>query len=425
MKACAPARSRVQAPAQPLPDLTAVILASLLYFPAGLVLGGVLATGQAEPLRWLSVGLYLAALLAFCLRRSGKRRRWCYGAAALCSGLAVLIFCGVAGRYWPWSHGLMLGVANFVLLALVDCLFRIRRAGSFVLAAMLVAGMLIPARAYLWPLNSPVPSLRPPLVIMTSLPIAPMQGRAIGDILRGEDGLNPVAALLSRHFQLRFIDFLSRDTLAGAKQLLLAHPRAMQPRELVALDDWVRGGGKVVILADPLLAWPSSFPLGDPRNPPVTSLLDPLLAHWGLELEPVRDGPVRKVLLNRRLLVTAGASRFSITSRTCATQADGLIARCHLASGTALVIADADLLNPARWMKGNRPDNLEINRTADNMQLLLQWLGVPQSHLAPPLAWIFSVNAMASGFAAALLPLLLLLFLPAAHGIIWNNARDR
>ena len=48
----------------------------------------------------------------------------------------------------------------------------------------------------------------------------------------------------------------------------MAHPLAQPAEDLVALDDWVRGGGRVLLLADPMLEWPSKRPLGDPLRPP-------------------------------------------------------------------------------------------------------------------------------------------------------------
>ena len=45
--------------------------------------------------------------------------------------------------------------------------------------------------------------------------------------------------------------------------MLLAHPMAQTADALVDLDRWVRGGGRVLLLADPRLEWPSERPLGD------------------------------------------------------------------------------------------------------------------------------------------------------------------
>lgn len=376
------------------------------------MLGGGLATGQAEPLRWLSASLYFTALLAVFLHRSGWANLPTLAAAALLSALCVLVFCGVAAGFWPWVHALALGAANLGLLALMSQLFRVRRLVWPVLAVALLAGLLLPARAYLWPLDSPpAPQPRRALAVMTSLPLGPMRGRGISEILTEEASSDPVTAALTRHFEVRFIDFLSPATLPpGGGPLLLAHPRALQPVELVTLDSWVRAGGRAVVLADPLLAWPSDLPLGDPRRPPVTSLLDPLLTHWGLVLEPVEDarGIAHHRLPDGRLLTTADASRFRLMAPDCALDARGVLARCRLGPGEALLVADADLLNPALWMGGFGREAVARDRTADNMQLLARWLGIADRHLAPRTGWVQTGRDVAHGLAAALLPLLLL-----------------
>jgi hypothetical protein len=392
-----------------------LLLACALYLPAGLVVGGGLATGQAEQLRWGAASLYFAAFLAFLFRREAGRQRWRgYGAAVLLATAMVIIFCGVSGQFWAWERGLLLGAINLVLLGIMDGLFRFRRASGFVLAAALLAGLLLPARLWLWPLNGPaVTEPRPRLAVLTSLPLGPVRGRGISEVLAGEEGPDPVAAALSRHFRLEFIDFLSAPSLAaGEGRLLLAHPRALQPVELVALDGWVREGGKAVILADPALAWPSGLPLGDPRRPPVTSLLDPLLTHWGLTLEPAQDSRniIRRRIGDGRLLASVGESRFGLSTNDCVLEADALLARCHVGRGEALLVADADLLNPALWM-GEFGTGGERDRISDNMQLVARWLGVGEEGLAPRTGWILKSARIGYGFAAASLPVLFLLAL--------------
>jgi len=392
-----------------------LLLACALYLPAGLVLGGGLATGQAEPLRWGAASLYFAAFLAFLFRREAGRQRWGgYSAAVLLSTAMVIIFCGVAGQFWAWERGLLLGGINLLLVAIIDGLFRFRRASGFVLAAALLAGLLLPARLWLWPIDAPgATESRPRLAVMTSLPLGPVRGRAISEVLTGGEGPDPVATALSRHFRLEFIDFLSAPPLiAGEGRLLLAHPRALQPEELVALDYWIREGGKALILADPALAWPSSLPLGDPRRPPVTSLLDPLLTHWGVALEPAQDSRNinRRRMDDGRLLATMGGSRFGLSTRDCVPEAEALLARCRIGRGEALLVADSDLLNPALWM-GEFGTGGERDRISDNMQLAARWLGVREEELAPQTGWILKSAAINYGFAAASLPLLFLLAL--------------
>ena len=404
-----------------MPSGLLLLLACLLYLPAGLILGGGLATGQAEPLRWCAASLYFAALLAFALRRHVGRQRWgAYGAAVLLSTAMVIIFCGVAGQFWSWDRGLLLGAINLGLMGIMDGLFRFRRASGLILVAALLAGLLLPARLWLWPLDTPaVQEPRPRLAIMTSLPLGTLRGMDIPQVLSGQAGPDPVAAALSRHFRIEFIDFLSASSLiAGEGRLLLAHPRALQPAELVALDGWVRNGGKAVILADPAIAWSSGLPLGDPRRPPVTSLLDPLLTHWGLTLEPARDS--RTIIQQRmgdgRLLASVGESRFRLLAGDCMLEGEALLARCRLGRGEALLIADADLLNPALWMG---PDGTRggRDRVSDNMQLVARWLGIGEEELAPRTGWILKPAQIGYGFAVALLPVLLFLgLLLRRHG---------
>ena len=68
----------------------------------------------------------------------------------------------------------------------------------------------------------------------------------------------------------------------------MAQPLAQPAEDLVALDDWVRGGGRVLLLADPMLEWPSKRPLGDPLRPPPMFMDTGLLAHWGLAARRAR-----------------------------------------------------------------------------------------------------------------------------------------
>ena len=73
--------------------------------------------------------------------------------------------------------------------------------------------------------------------------------------------------------------------LAKGRLLLMAQPLAQPAEDLVALDRWVRRGGRVLLLADPMLEWPSKRPLGDPLRPPPMFMDTGLLAHWGLRLD--------------------------------------------------------------------------------------------------------------------------------------------
>jgi ABC-type uncharacterized transport system involved in gliding motility auxiliary subunit len=86
-----------------------------------------------------------------------------------------------------------------------------------------------------------------------------------------------------------------------ARLLLMAHPLAQPAEALVALDAWVRGGGRLLLLADPMLEWPSERPLGDPLRPPPMFADTGLLKHWGLRLDaPDERGPGERSSAARR-----------------------------------------------------------------------------------------------------------------------------
>ena len=175
------------------------------------------------------------------------------------------------------------------------------------------------------------PGDRPELHLLTSLPL-----------LFGEqfslDGERPaVAQWLEQRYRLTAID-LPSQLLPGAT-LLMIQPRALPAEELVALDDWVRRGGRLLLLADPRLEWPSERPLGDPLRPPPMFSDTGLLGHWGLTLEaPERTGPVTISGVTYR---SPGMLR--ATGAQCDVAQD-VSARCRIGRGRAVVVADADWL---------------------------------------------------------------------------------
>lgn len=168
------------------------------------------------------------------------------------------------------------------------------------------------------------PGERPPLALLTSLPLVFGEGFAL------EGGGSPVLRRLEQRYQVQPIGVADATSLKGHRLLLMAHPRAQPAEVLVELDQWVRGGGHVLLLADPRLHWPSGRPLGDKLRPPPGFADTGLLRHWGLSLEaPPPEG-------------TVGRLR---GSGNCKVEAEGLLARCGIARGRVTVIADADFLN--------------------------------------------------------------------------------
>ncbi len=174
-------------------------------------------------------------------------------------------------------------------------------------------------------------------------------------VLHGEDQRAPFVRRLSELRTLVPVDRIDRNSLASIGTLLLAQPRGLTPEELVALDGWVREGGRILIFADPLLAWPSVFGWGDRRRAPPITLLDPLIAHWGLELESPEVGAASSATLSINGLSAAGAGMGQWQSATsdCRVSGDRTWVECRIGKGRALLVGDADLLNLE-----DVPDNL-------------------------------------------------------------------
>src|SRR5688572_11453991 len=103
---------------------------------------------------------------------------------------------------------------------------------------------------------------RPALLLLTSLPL--MFGEQFSLENDGSDALTA----LEKHYRVLPISVTDPAELARGRLLLMAHPPAQTAEDLVSLDQWVLGGGRVLLLADPMLEWPSERPLGDPLRPP-------------------------------------------------------------------------------------------------------------------------------------------------------------
>jgi hypothetical protein len=181
------------------------------------------------------------------------------------------------------------------------------------------------------------PSERPTLVLLTSLPLV------FGESFSLDGGGSAALTRLEQRYHVLPIGLADQASLKGQSILLMAHPRAQPPEVLVELDRWVRGGGKVLLLADPRLDWPSERPMGDRLRPSPAFPDTGLLRHWGLALAgPDRPGPVDAG--NGRIDVKT-SSPGQLTGNDCKLLGGGFVARCRVGKGRAIVIADADFLN--------------------------------------------------------------------------------
>ncbi len=182
---------------------------------------------------------------------------------------------------------------------------------------------------------APRPPERPTLLLLTSLPLM------FGENFSVDGGSRVLTALQARN-RVVPISVTDNADLAKGRLLLMAHPLAQPAEDLVALDAWVRRGGRVLLLADPALDWPSERPLGDPLRPPPMFMDTGLLGHWGLRLDASDQRGAQPRSLGGQQILTVSPGRLS---GKCAISADGLVAACRVGQGRASIIADADFLN--------------------------------------------------------------------------------
>ena len=188
--------------------------------------------------------------------------------------------------------------------------------------------------------------------LMSSLPLYRAPESSVAEALAAQSVRHHwVRAVLEKRGTLEPLDVLDPDSLGQIDRLLLVQPRALTAAENVALDNWVRAGGKVLLVADPLLVGEPRFALGDPRNPQAISLSGPILARWGLTLEPGKDGDggVRFVSVGEHDLPVALGGRFSLRPAAggghgdCRLRNNALIAECSIGAGRVVALADATL----------------------------------------------------------------------------------
>lgn len=195
---------------------------------------------------------------------------------------------------------------------------------------------------------------RPELMLLTSLPIVFSEGFTL------DAPQAPVLGALRSRYRVRPISTADATSLGRGGLLLMAQPQAQPAEVLVELDQWVRSGGRVLILADPLLEWPSDRPLGDVLRPPPGFADTGLLGHWGLRLDlPDAPGPATAAVDGRTVHMLSPGTLVA-TGAGCSVEADGRIARCSVGKGSATIIADADFADVERRREPARSDNLDF-----------------------------------------------------------------
>jgi hypothetical protein len=398
-----------------------------------LTLGRFFDWGRAEALlffAWRPWLLIAAALLA--ARFTWPRRLLFYASALLLAGLCESLLLLRIGASDPWPEMLRGLEAAALILVPADLLIQAGRkwygktgmAGAA--AAMAVLLIVTPLRGVydsvaLGPSEGAAARNKPHLLLMTSLPIVWGERGAFDPASR------PAAAyrVLQQEYEVRPIDVLDEAGLGRGRLLLLAQPRWLAPAELATLDSWIRRGGRALILADPVLAWPSDLPPGDIRRPVPSSLLGPLLAHWDLDLLPPSrpgletgwarpaDGPPRR----GKLLMDSPGTLYS-HGRGCR-PGPAWFAACTIGSGRVFLIADADLMRDDLWAAPGPDGAARHRRISDNplivADLLDRLAGLQRPRAMRPVAWAHSEVPRESVLAWALLPMILVI----CGGFLW------
>jgi ABC-type uncharacterized transport system len=231
---------------------------------------------------------------------------------------------------------------------------------------------------------------RPHVTLMTALPLVWGEGDA-ADILAGRAARSETLKALEARFDIRPVDTLSASTL-GRDVAIIAQPRRLTPKELVAFDKWVRAGGRAMIFADPELIWPSRYPPGDRRRAPPVTLLDPLFAHWGIVLGD-SDRDEQRLEIDDRPVVLLAAGRWSAPS-ICSGSGTHVL-DCRIGKGRVVLVGDADLLDARLWQAANVSNPAWL---AEQLSLLVD----PQRHDSTRL----SKMAVGAAIAAATVSLI-------------------
>ena len=375
------------------PVLRAFITAAALVALAW-VAGGQALLGRIDPA--LAVPLLAPAMLVLAWWQRGEpaaaRRRACLLALAFVAITQALLGLMLAASA-AWQQLVLTIMAGGIAAVLADGVVQWRsrsRLLPWCAGTMLAIGWIGAGHALLAVLYKPTSASAgaPAVTMLTGLPLRWSASPNIAAMIDEGTNDDPALARLTAAGPVSLVDSVADHVPPAGGALLIAHPRALAPQELVAIDAFVRGGGRAVVLADALSGWPARQPLGDPRNAPITSLLTPLLDHWGVTLgaAPAHESKPLRVDVDGARLDLFSAGRLERLPSTCRAYADRRVALCRIGQGEVWLIGDADVLFAPLWQP-LVPGAAHL-RQADTMEWLSArlWRGAGNSLLHP--LWI-------------------------------------
>ncbi|WP_285711775.1 DUF4350 domain-containing protein [Erythrobacter oryzae] len=237
-----------------------------------------------------------------------------------------------------------------------------RRRTSALAAALLALLALLAAgceRAPAAPAAAETAGPREKLGLMTSLPLYWPLGAGVEEIAAGRAPPPWQRVALEAAYAIEPLDSLApipgltpdapaTDPLAGLTRLAVIQPRGLSPADNVALDAWVRGGGRLLLVLDPALTGEYDLALGDPRRPAESALIPPVVARWGLAVrfDEAQDSKIVDTAFGDTYLPLVLAGEVAVTdpsAAACTLAAGGAAARCTVGKGEVTLIADAAL----------------------------------------------------------------------------------
>lgn len=216
--------------------------------------------------------------------------------------------------------------------------------------AVLVLLAIVLAAIGWWSKRS-LPRSSEPVGLFTTLPILWSDSPDISAELNPDTRPHWARNVLMQAGRIEPLDLLAGPTGHGPldplKRLVMAQPRVLSGAENVTLDAWVRGGGQLLLIADPALTEHSDFPLGDPRRPQAVALLSPILSHWGLSLrfdDRQQLGEGSRDVMGVSVPINLAGHFATEGQANCKLWGDGLAVTCTIGRGRVVALADAAVL---------------------------------------------------------------------------------
>ncbi len=166
------------------------------------------------------------------------------------------------------------------------------------------------------------------LITQLLRPGPPVVGLLSG--LPTQEAIKPLRRELHRHFDLMELEPSADHVPSRIKTLMLVHPRRLSEQTLYAVDQFVLGGGKLLMFIDPL-----SEERSKEAPSPSPSPLDGMLTSWGIYMQSDKilidstyalpEHPLTTLTLPRRAMATNDVSTWKLDSVTVSSS--GALAR--------------------------------------------------------------------------------------------------